>query len=63
MKDMDFYNKRILRRERINKLLMSVKEKHNGCSMFLQCIKKLKDHMRHVYLEAILEGKCYAKER
>ena len=31
MKDMEFYNnERILRRERINNLLMSVKEKHNG---------------------------------
>ena len=64
MKDLPFNpSEHTSRKRRIRKLLASLKRKPNGFSKFLQCIQKLRDHMGHIYLEALLEGKCYAEER
>lgn len=64
MKDLEVYNKESTsRKERNRKLITAVMEKPDGCSKFLQCIQKLKDHMGHVYIEAILKGKPYAEEK
>ena len=62
MKELDFYhNQKNSREEKIHKLLASVEQKPDGCSMFLQCIRKLTNHLGHVYLEALLEGNYYAE--
>ena len=62
MKDLDFYhNQRNSREAKIHKLLASVEQKPDGCSKFLQCIRKLRDHLGHVYLETLLENKYCAE--
>ena len=49
-------------REKVSRVLDSLKEKPNGFTKFLKCVKRETDHMGHAYVASLLEGKPFASE-
>jgi len=49
-------------REKVSRVLDSLKEKPNGFTKFLECIKLETNHMGHPYVASLLEGKPFASE-
>ena len=49
-------------REKVSRVLDSLKEKPNGFTKFLKCVKRETNHMGHPYVASLLEGKPFASE-
>ena len=49
-------------REKVSRVLDSLKEKPNGFTKFLKCVKRETNHMGHLYIASLLEGKPFALE-
>ena len=49
-------------REKVSRVLDSLKEKPNGFTKFLKCVKRETYHMGHPYVASLLEGKPFASE-
>ena len=49
-------------REKVSRVLDSLKEKPNGFTKFLECVKQETNHMGHPYVASLLEGKPFASE-
>ena len=49
-------------REKVSRVLNSLKEKPNGFTKFLECVKRETNHVGHPYIASLLEGKQFASE-
>ena len=49
-------------REKVSRVLDSLKEKPNGFTKFLECVKRETNHVGHLYIASLLEGKQFASE-
>ena len=49
-------------REKVSQVLDSLKEKPNGFTRFLKCVKRETNHMGHPYVASLLEGKPFASK-
>ena len=47
---------------KISRVIDSLKEKENGFSKFLACVKHEKSHLGHTYIASLLEGRQFAPE-
>ena len=49
-------------REKMSRILDSLKEKPNGFTKFLTCIKREKNHLGHAYIASLLEERQFAPD-
>ena len=49
-------------REKMSRILDSLKEKPNGFTKFLTCIKREKNHLGHAYIASLLEERRFAPD-
>ena len=49
-------------REKMSRVLDSLKEKPNGFTKFLTCIKREKNHLGHAYISSLLEERQFAPD-
>ena len=47
---------------KVSRVLDSLKEKENGFSKFLACVKRETHHLGHIYIASLLEGRQFAPE-
>ena len=60
--ELDFYlNQSIPRDNKIHEILHSVEGKASGYSKFLECMRKMKDHMGHQYIVSVIENELFAE--
>ena len=58
----EYLESRAIDVHKISRVLDSLKEKENGFTKFLTCVKNETSHLGHIYIASLLEGRQFAPE-